>query len=101
MTKLETHLPKDIRILLQAMIVQIYVKVLTFFHLNEGGFKTGQKRKLYPNTCSWEIEDLDDPRCIPTHHIKEKRERKQPKTKGSKMDSKSPNKKEEHKETHL
>ena len=87
--KLETHLPKDITNLLQAMIVQIYAKVLTFFHLNEGGFKTGQKRKLDPTSCSWEMDDLDDHRCIPTHHSKEKRARNQPKAKGSKRDSKS------------
>ena len=92
LTKLGGYLPKDIRDLFQVTIVQIHVKVLIFFCFTKEGFKTDQKRKTWSITCSWEINDLDDLRCIPTHHSKVNEGKKATKTQDQRSTTKYQNK---------
>ena len=64
------HLPKDIRNLFQSKITEIYAKIPIFFNLNEGGSKTEPNAKYDLETCSWVVDDQDDPRWVPTCHSK-------------------------------
>lgn len=65
--KLGTHLPKDIRNLFHATIVKILAKVPIFFSLNGVCSKTEPKSKYDLETCSWMIDDQDDPRWVHTY----------------------------------
>ena len=69
-TKFEPHLPKDIRNLFQSKISEIHAKVPIFFSLSEGGSKTEPNAKYDLETCSWVIDDQDDPRWVRTCHSK-------------------------------
>ena len=69
-TKLEPHLLRTNRNLFQSTIATIQPRVPTIFSLNEEGSKTRSNRKRDLATCSWVIDDQDDPRWVPTCHSK-------------------------------
>ena len=64
--KLDTHLLKDVWDLLQATIVKIFAKVLTFLRLSEGGFKNRTNTKTWSKRLLVGDDDQDDLRWVPT-----------------------------------